>query len=96
MPQAYTPSSPAAEQPLPPQRARIVRLPTPAVEPVGANMVFARLGPDQHRRLQAAGARYYVWQAGDAAADAPLTARLVCSFATTAEDVDRFLDALRG
>jgi signal transduction histidine kinase len=41
VPPAYTPSSPAAERPLPPQRARPARPPTPAVEPVGANMVNA-------------------------------------------------------
>lgn len=41
MPQAFTPSTPAPEQPLPPPRARMVRPPTPAIEPVGASMVNA-------------------------------------------------------
>ncbi|HUF55512.1 MAG TPA: beta-eliminating lyase-related protein [Thermohalobaculum sp.] len=64
---------------------------------VEANMVFAEIGADQHRRLQAAGARYYPWPRGqDGAGDAPLGVRLVCSFATTGEEVDRFLDTLRG
>jgi len=68
-------------------------------EPVGANMVFARITLEQHRRLEAAGATYYPWphgQALDGPGDAPLTIRLVPSFATTEEEVDRFCEVLAG
>ena len=69
------------------------------LNPVDANMVFARITLGQHRRLQAAGARYYLWpkaqlpEGGDAA---PVEIRLVTSFATTEKDVDRFLEVLAG
>ncbi|MCL5777751.1 beta-eliminating lyase-related protein [Limibaculum sp. FT325] len=69
------------------------------LNPIDANMIFARITLAQHRRLQAAGARYYLWpkaQVPEGGGDAPVEIRLVTSFATTPEDVDRFLDALRG
>ena len=60
--------------------------------PVEANEVFARL-PDKQTldALKAAGARFLVW---GPAGDRPLI-RLVCSFATAANDVDDFLAAAR-
>ncbi len=65
---------------------------------VGANMLFAEITPDQHRRLQAAGARYYAMSPAEpAGADGrPIRIRLVASFRTTEADVDRFVAALAG
>ena len=59
--------------------------------PVQGNMMFAPLPAAMHAALQAAGASYYAF-------DAPqgVTARLVTSWSTTPEDVDRFLTAARG
>ncbi|MDT8343952.1 MAG: beta-eliminating lyase-related protein [Thermohalobaculum sp.] len=68
------------------------------LNPIDANMIFARITLAQHQRLQAAGARYYLWPKAQVPAggdDAPVEIRLVTSFATTPEDVDHFLDALR-
>ncbi|MGF1445063.1 MAG: threonine aldolase family protein [Pikeienuella sp.] len=64
---------------------------------VDANMVFARITLAQHRRLQEAGARYYVWpkvQELDGPDDAALQLRLVCSHDTSAAEVDHFLSVL--
>ncbi|MEM9060726.1 MAG: beta-eliminating lyase-related protein [Pseudomonadota bacterium] len=65
---------------------------------VGANMLFPEITLEQHRRLQAAGAGYYPLTAFDAEGpgNQTLRIRLVTSFRTTEEDVERFLDALRG
>ncbi|MEM7744732.1 MAG: beta-eliminating lyase-related protein [Pseudomonadota bacterium] len=65
---------------------------------IGANMLFPEVSMAQHRRLQAAGARYYPWGAVDdnAPDDARVTIRLVASFRTTEADVDGFLDVLNG
>lgn len=72
----------------------------PGVEitaPVDANMMFPRFPRRGHRALTEAGAIYYLWP-GDQSLEGPddemLRCRLVCSWATTAEDVDRFLAAL--
>ena len=65
---------------------------------VDANMVFAEIRHGQHRRLREAGARYYPWprgQDGEGADDDAFGVRLVCSFDTTEEEVDRFLETLR-
>lgn len=66
---------------------------------VGANMMFAALPRAAHRRLMAAGARYYLWE-GDRLEDGPpdelLVCRLVCGWATEEAEVDRFLDVLAG
>lgn len=62
-----------------------------------ANMLFVEMTLAQHRRLQAAGARYYPWPGGqdeEAGDDAPFRARLVCSHQTTEADVDRFIEVL--
>jgi threonine aldolase len=58
-----------------------------------ANMIFAALPRAAHRRLQEAGAKYYVW-AGSLDGDDPdemLTARLVCDWSIGAERIDAFL-----
>src|SRR5712692_3603345 len=66
------------------------------VWPVEANEVFVALPSRIDARLKAAGASYYPWTSdgwakrGAAATDATLV-RLVTSFATTAEEVDRFV-----
>lgn len=71
------------------------------VWPVEANEVFVVLprGVDQH--LRAAGARYVAWVAKSLPlpihiADDAVLVRLVASFATTHDDVDAFVAAIRG
>jgi threonine aldolase len=67
--------------------------------PADANMVFAAWPRAWHRAALEAGAGYYFWPAGqglDGAPDEALTARLVCNWATRAEDVAAFLDLLAG
>jgi threonine aldolase len=66
------------------------------VWPVEANEVFVALPKPADARLSAAGATYYPWTTdslpkGVEVADAVLV-RLVTSFATQADDVDRFVD----
>ena len=56
------------------------------LQPVEANAVFARLAPEQHAKLEAAGWAYYRF-IGDAA-------RFVCSWATTDADVSALVAAL--
>ncbi|CAI8210247.1 MAG: low specificity L-threonine aldolase [Planktomarina sp.] len=66
-------------------------------EPV-TNMVFAHWTRASHQRLHAAGAQYYVL-AGDYTTGPKsemLPARLVTDWSATNEDVDKFLDILRG
>jgi threonine aldolase len=65
---------------------------------VGANMLFAEITLDQHRRLEAAGARYYTLSPFDAAGagDQRIKVRLVASFRTTDAEVDGFVAALAG
>jgi threonine aldolase len=68
------------------------------LHPVEANMLFAEIPHAAHRRLQAAGAKYYPWpsdQPEEGPDDAPLSVRLVCSHQTTAAEIDRFLEVLR-
>jgi threonine aldolase len=66
------------------------------VWPVEANEVFVALPLATDARLRAAGAVYYPWSsnalAAPISADAVLV-RLVTSFATSAEEVDRFIAA---
>ncbi|MEO1458897.1 MAG: beta-eliminating lyase-related protein [Pseudomonadota bacterium] len=67
--------------------------------PGEANLLYAHITLAQHRRLQAAGAVYYVTNPPvlpDGPDDARLEIRLVCSFATREADVDAFLAALSG
>ncbi len=67
--------------------------------PRDANMVFASLPRAVHRRLEAAGAHYYCWP-GDPAPEGPddeaIGARFVCSWSTSAEDIDAFTTVLTG
>ncbi len=67
------------------------------LHPNDANMVFAAFPRGLHKKAQAGGAKYYFWpfdQSLDGPDDEPLSARLVCSWCTTDEDVDRFLSLL--
>lgn len=61
---------------------------------VDANMIFATLTRAQHRRAVEAGAKYYLTDVGatlDGPDDTAMTCRLVTSWCTTDDDVDRFL-----
>ncbi len=59
--------------------------------PRGGNMLFARLPRATHDALQAAGAQYFLWP--DHQDDlAEVSVRLVTSWSTQPQDVDRFLD----
>jgi len=69
------------------------------LHPAEANMVFAAFPRATHRRLQAAGAQYYLWpfdQSLEGPGEEPLSCRLVASWSTTDGDVDRFLEVARG
>ncbi len=69
------------------------------IHPTEANGVFASWPRAGHRRAQKAGADYHFWpgqQSLDGADEEPLPARLMCSWSTTDQDVDRFLDLVRG
>ena len=60
------------------------------VHPVEANAVFAALPRAAHRAAQAAGARYHLWpgsQRLEGTGAEPLSARFVCSWSTTAQEV---------
>jgi threonine aldolase len=61
--------------------------------PAEANMVFANWAPGGHARLQAAGAVYYDLRPMP---DGRETARMVASWNTTEDHVDRFVATLRG
>lgn len=69
------------------------------VHPTEANAVFAAWPRGGHRKAQDAGAEYYLWP-GDQSLEGPedeaLAARLVCSWSTTAAEVDGFLALIRG
>ena len=69
--------------------------------PRGANEVFVVLPGPIHAALQAAGVHYYPWEADNVAPEArprpgECFVRLVCSYATTATEVDRFLAIAAG
>jgi threonine aldolase len=69
----------------------------PPVWPVEANLVFILVSKAAEARLKAAGARYYARRSGSLPADVKphaddLLVRLVTSFATTADEVDRFVE----
>jgi threonine aldolase len=69
------------------------------LHPNDANMVFASFPRGMHRKTQGAGAKYYFWpfdQSLDGPEDELLSARLVCSWSTSEEDVAQFLAALAG
>jgi threonine aldolase len=70
------------------------------VWPVEANEVFVALPSQIDARLKAAGASYYPWTTdalpnGVALARDATLVRLVTSFATTADEVDRFVAIAR-
>ncbi|MFD1340885.1 threonine aldolase family protein [Litorisediminicola beolgyonensis] len=60
-----------------------------------ANILFARLPRGTHRRLQEAGARYYLWDGTlEGPDDAPITARFVCDWSLPEAEIDRFIALL--
>lgn len=66
--------------------------------PRETNMVFASWPRETHRRAFSKGANYYLWPfnqslEGDGAK--PLSARLVCNWATSDEEIEQFLSAVR-
>jgi threonine aldolase len=68
--------------------------------PVEANEVFVTLPQGICERLQQAGATFYPWISGSLPDDRTVQVgsnmiRLVCSFATEADDVDRFLATMK-
>ena len=69
------------------------------LQDVEANMIFTEMPLATHRRLQAAGARYYPALGGQDETgpdDAPYTVRLVASFQTAEAEVDQFIEVLGG
>jgi threonine aldolase len=78
----------------------IVTLPGAAlVHPTEANAVFASWHRAGHRAAMAAGAHYYLWppsQSLEGPDEEPLSARLVCNWATTPAEVAQFVGVLRG
>jgi threonine aldolase len=64
------------------------------VWPVEANEVFAPITAEMDKRLKAAGAMYYPWPVEDLPKDRILV-RLVTSFQTTKDDVEKFLSLVR-
>jgi len=70
------------------------------VWPVEANEVFVALPRATCERLQSAGASFYAWTtdslpAGSVPAEGSMIIRLVCSFATDAADVARFIATIK-
>ncbi len=69
------------------------------LHPTDANAVFAAWPRAGHKRAQAAGGKYYFWpfnQTLDGPDEALLSARLVCNWATTEDEVDRFVGLVQG
>ena len=64
------------------------------VWPVEANEVFAPITTDMDKRLKAAGAMYYPWPS-DSIPNDRILVRLVTSFQTANEDVEKFLAIVR-
>ncbi len=67
------------------------------VHPVEANMVFAALPRRVHKQALDKGAKYYFWphdQRIDGPPDEMLTARLVCGWSTTEQEVDQLITAV--
>jgi threonine aldolase len=70
------------------------------VWPVEANEVFAALPQATCERLRSAGASFYAWTTDSlpdhlAPVDGAMLVRLVCSFATVAADVERFIATVK-
>jgi threonine aldolase len=69
------------------------------IHPQQANMLFCGWPRSGHDLAQAAGAMYYPWPVDHpekGPQDEVLTARLVTSWSTTPQDVDRFLELIAG
>ena len=67
--------------------------------PPEANTVFASFPRGAHKRAQDAGAYYYFWpfdQTLEGPDDENLSARFVCSWSTSFDDIDTFIRHLRG
>ncbi|MGZ9811216.1 threonine aldolase family protein [Pseudoroseicyclus sp. H15] len=62
--------------------------------PTEANMVFFRAPRQVHEAAMAKGAVYHMWDDATESPDAPMTARLVCDWSKTDEQIDRFLELL--
>ncbi len=63
-----------------------------------ANIGFAAWPRDGHQRLHDAGAEYYIWE-GSLEGEDPseqLAARMVCDWSASNENIDRFIDLVRG
>ena len=72
----------------------------PPVWPVEANLVFIAIPKPLEARLNAAGARYYVWESGSLPAGRGLGSdqvliRLVSSFATREAEIDQFISIVK-
>ncbi|GFE52171.1 L-threonine aldolase [Roseobacter cerasinus] len=63
------------------------------LHPPQANMIFTRFPRGIHQRLHDAGARYYIWEGTLEGADPDemLTARLVCDWSISTQQIDLFL-----
>ena len=67
------------------------------VHPTDANAVFASWNRASHRRAMEAGAKYYFWGSEgtlDGPDDGLESARLVCSWCTTDDEIDQFLELI--
>lgn len=67
------------------------------LHPVEANAIFASWPRKGHRAAQEAGAKYYLWpfdQPLDGPDDEMISARLVCNWATSDDEIDRFIDLI--
>ncbi len=64
-----------------------------------ANALFARMPRDLHRKLLAAGAHYYLWDADEDELNndgPPILARMVCDWSLPETEIDRFIAAATG
>jgi threonine aldolase len=78
---------------------RLAAVGCPPIWPVEANLVFVLIRRETHKRLQDAGATYYVMDSESLPEPVDrdcLLVRLVTSFATTNVDIDRFVLIARG
>jgi threonine aldolase len=64
------------------------------VWPVEANEIFAPITSEMDKKLKAAGAMYYPWPS-DSVPKGRILVRLVTSFQTTKDDVEKFLATVR-
>lgn len=60
-----------------------------------ANLMFFHAPRGLHKKVQAAGAQYYVMGSLDGDADEPVMGRLVCDWSVGSDGVDEFLSALK-